>query len=67
MSRRCEPNDSVLRRLVADVSLNLLVALSLMPPIVHTVGSAVRNVALIGMGIALLASSPDPGEAAVRA
>jgi hypothetical protein len=53
--------------LIAGVSLNLLVALSPMPPIVQTVGSAVRNVALIGMGVALLGSSPDPDEAAVRA
>jgi hypothetical protein len=53
--------------LIAGVSVNLLVALSPMPPIVQTVGSAVRNVALIGMGVALLGSSPDPDEAAVRA
>lgn len=50
--------------LIAGVSLNLLVAVLPAPPIVQMVGSAVRNVAFIGMGVALLRPLPPSGRAA---
>jgi hypothetical protein len=50
--------------LIAGVSLNLLVAVLPAPPIVQTVGSAVRNVAFIGMGVALLRPLPPSRRAA---
>jgi hypothetical protein len=50
--------------LIAGVSLNLLVAVSPAPPILQTLGSAVRNSALIGMGVAVLRPQPPSGCAA---
>jgi hypothetical protein len=42
--------------LIAGVMLNLLIGSLPVPPIGQIIGSAIRNVALIGMGVALLRS-----------
>jgi hypothetical protein len=43
--------------LIAGVALNLVVALSALPPILQAGGTLLRNIALIGMGVALLGRS----------